>query len=125
VHVVTTRRRYTAKDGTERVYEAHLLRRSYREDGKVKTQTMGNLSALPPAAIEAVRAVLAGEALVSAGASPGQAVECVRSRAHGHLAAAAGDGRHAGFSRGLAGLLGPVGFQKSARGAELRIHATR
>ena len=27
MHVVTTRRHYTAKDGTERVYEAQLLRR--------------------------------------------------------------------------------------------------
>jgi hypothetical protein len=104
VHVVTTRRRYTTKDGTERVYEAHLLRRSYREDGKVKTQTMGNLSALPSAAIEAVRAVLAGEALVSAGASLGHAVECVRSRAHGHLAAAA----VMADTLGLAPLLGPA-----------------
>jgi len=31
MHVVTTRRQYKDK-----VYETHLLRRSYREDGKVK-----------------------------------------------------------------------------------------
>jgi hypothetical protein len=83
MHVVTTRRHYTAKDGTERVYEAHLLRRSYRQAGKVKTQTLGNLSPLPAAAIEAVRAVLRGEALTPLGSSPERAVECVRS----HVAA--------------------------------------
>ena len=43
IHVVTTRRQYK-----ERVYETHLLRRSYREDGKVKNETLGNISHLPP-----------------------------------------------------------------------------
>jgi len=43
VHVVTTRRHY--KDKT---YTAHLLRRSYREHDKVKNETVGNLSHLPP-----------------------------------------------------------------------------
>ena len=42
VHVATTRRHYK---GT--MYESHLLRRSYREDGKVKNETVGNLSHLP------------------------------------------------------------------------------
>jgi hypothetical protein len=56
MHVVTTRRHYRAKDGTERVSEAHLLRRSYRQAGKVKTRTLANLSPLPAVAIEAVRA---------------------------------------------------------------------
>ena len=35
VHVVTTRRRYKGK-----VYETHLLRRTYREGGKVKNETV-------------------------------------------------------------------------------------
>ena len=78
---------------------------SYREDGQVKTQTVGNISALPDAAIEAVRAVLRGEALVSAGA-PGQAVQRVRSRARRHLAAAA---VMAGKLDMTAGGLGPGG----------------
>ena len=43
VHVVTTRRHYKDK-----VYETVLLRRSYREGGKVKTETLANLSHLPP-----------------------------------------------------------------------------
>ena len=61
VHVVTTRRHYKDK-----VYETVLLRRSYREGGKVKTETLANLSHLPPEAIEAVRASLAGKVLVPA-----------------------------------------------------------
>ena len=41
-HVVTTTRTYKDK-----VYRTHLLRRSYREDGKVKNETLGNLCVLP------------------------------------------------------------------------------
>ena len=78
VHVATTRRKYKG-----RVYESHLLRRSYREDGKVKHETLGNLSHLPPNAIEAVRRSLRGEELVSVD----DAFECVRSLPHGHVAA--------------------------------------
>ena len=76
--MATTRRHYTDKSGTTKVYEAHLLRRSYRQDGKVKTQTVGNLSALPAEAIEAVRSVLKGEVLTAVGA-PSAAVEVSRS----------------------------------------------
>ena len=78
VHVATTRRKYKG-----RVYETHLLRRSFREDGKVKHETLGNLSHLPPAAIDAVRRALRGEELVSID----DAFECVRSLPHGHVAA--------------------------------------
>ena len=34
MHIVTTRRQYKDKE-----YVAHLLRRSFREDGKVKNET--------------------------------------------------------------------------------------
>jgi transposase len=78
VHVATTRRKYKG-----RVYESHLLRRSYREDGKVKHETLGNLSHLPPNAIDAVRRALRGEELVSVD----DAFECVRSLPHGHVSA--------------------------------------
>jgi len=72
------------KDGTEVVYERHLLRRSYRDgEGKPRKQTLTNLSALPAEAIAAIRAVLAGKALVEAG----QAVTVIRSLPHGHVAA--------------------------------------
>jgi len=42
VHVATTRREYKGK-----TYTSHLLRRTFREDGKVKHETLGNLSHLP------------------------------------------------------------------------------
>ncbi|MGQ9592440.1 MAG: hypothetical protein ACUVYA_19340, partial [Planctomycetota bacterium] len=41
-HVVTTKRVYKG-----RVYETHLLRRTYRQGGKVKNLTLANLSHLP------------------------------------------------------------------------------
>lgn len=69
-----------------RVYTSHLLRRSYREGGKVRHENLGNLSHLPEAAIDAVRRVLAGETLVAATDRFG--VE--RSLPHGHVAAVLG-----------------------------------
>jgi hypothetical protein len=79
MHVVTTRRRVG-----DREYTNTLLRRSYREDGKVKKETLANLSRLPPEAIDAVRAALRGEVLVAAGA----AFEIERSLPAGHVNAA-------------------------------------
>jgi len=79
-HVVTTRRVYKGK-----VYCTHLLRRSYREDGKVKNETLGNLSHLPDALIDIIRRSLQGETFVCAS----QALEIVRSRPHGHVQAVA------------------------------------
>src|SRR6266567_1075528 len=60
VHVATTRRHYKGK-----VYETHLLRRSYREGGKVKNETLGNLSHLPAELIDLLRRALAGERFIS------------------------------------------------------------
>jgi transposase len=77
-HVVTTRRVYKDK-----VYCTHLLRRSYREDGKVKNETLGNLSHLPDALIDIIRRSLQGESFVPASS----AFEVLRSRAHGHVQA--------------------------------------
>lgn len=77
-HVVTTSRTYK---GT--TYRTHLLRRSYREDGKVKNETLGNLSHLPEPLIEIVRRSLQGETFVPLG----QAFEVVASRPHGHVQA--------------------------------------
>jgi hypothetical protein len=44
---------------------AVLLRESYREGGKVKNRTLANLSKWPPAKVEALRAVLADEAVAA------------------------------------------------------------
>ena len=101
VHVTTQRRHYVGKDGVPRVYETNLLRRSYRRDGKVRNETVANLSALPPEAIDAVRACLAGKALVPAGTG----FTITRSLPHGHLAAVWAVAQQLG----LPALLGPVG----------------
>ena len=77
-HVVTTTRTYKGK-----VYRTHLLRRSYREDGKVKNETLGNLSHLPEPLIEIIRRSLQGETFVPLG----QAFEVTGSLAHGHVLA--------------------------------------
>ena len=82
------RRRYK-----NRVYETHLLRRTYREHGQVKHETLGNLSHLPPAALDAVRRVLKGEALVATQ----DRFECVRSLPHGHVVAVLGTLRRLGL----------------------------
>jgi hypothetical protein len=65
---------------------AVLLRESYREGGKVKKRTLANLSALPPEAIEAVKATLQGETLVPVE----RAFEIVEARPHGAVAAVVG-----------------------------------
>ena len=99
MHVTTQRRHYTGKDGRERVYETHLLRRSWREDGKVRNETVANLSRLPAQTIELIRASLAGERFVPAGAQ----ARVARSLPHGHGAAVHAMARRLGFPA----LLGP------------------
>jgi hypothetical protein len=79
MHVSTTTRR-----SGDREYTATLLRRSYRQDGKVKKETLANLSHLPPDAIDAIRRVLAGERLMSLD----DAFEIERSLPAGHVNAA-------------------------------------
>src|SRR5680860_15633 len=99
VHVATTRRHY--KDKT---YETHLLRRSYREDGKVKSETVGNLSHLPAEVIEIIRRALKGETFVAASG----AFEIERSLPHGHVAAVAAMAAKLGLPK----LLGPAGRKR-------------
>src|ERR1700730_15482922 len=99
VHVSTTRRHYKDK-----VYETTLLRRSYREGGKVKTETLANLSHLPPETIALIRESLAGKTHVEAGAD----WEIERSLPHGHVAAVAAMADRLG----LAELLGPSGAER-------------
>lgn len=85
VRIVTKRR------GHE--YVSHLLRHSYREDGKVKNRTLANLSALPDAVIDLVRRGLAGEVLIPAA----EALTIERSWPHGHVAATLGTARKLGL----------------------------
>jgi Transposase DDE domain len=100
MHVATTRRHYVGKDGDERTYETHLLRRSVREGTKVRNETLANLSHLPADIIEAIRAGLAGETLVVAGSG----FELARALPHGHLAAVS----VMASTLGLRDLLGPA-----------------
>src|ERR671925_2360184 len=79
MHVVTN----TIRRG-ERVYTAYLLRRSYREGGKVKKQTLANLSHLPEEVIELIRGALRGQRYVAAG----EALRVERSLPAGHVEAA-------------------------------------
>src|SRR6266700_68183 len=65
---------------------AILLRESYRQDGKVKTRTLANLTHWPPAQLEALRRVLRGDTLVA----PEDAFEIIRSLPHGHVVAVLG-----------------------------------
>lgn len=68
------------------VYTSHLLRRSYREGGKVRHENLGNLSHLPIEIIEAIRAMLAGRQLIDLD----EDFEIERSLPHGHVAAVLG-----------------------------------
>ena len=88
-HVVTTTRKYK-----DRVYRTHLLRRSYREGGAVKNETLGNLSHLPDALVEIIRRSLRGETFVPLA----QTFEISASRAHGHVQAVAAAMRRLGFA---------------------------
>ena len=81
VHVATIKTRYK-----DREYTSQILRRSYREGGKVKHENLGNVSHLPAATLEVLRRSLAGETLVGAT----DAFEIVRSLPHGHVAAVLG-----------------------------------
>ena len=77
---------------------AYLLREGYREDGKVKSRTLANLSHWPLAKIERLRRVLRDEVL--SGAAEG--LTMLRSLPHGHVAAVLGIARKIGLDRLLA-----------------------
>lgn len=91
MHVVTNRRR--GASGKE--YVTHLLRRTYREGGKVKNETVGNLSHLPEELVELVRRWLAGERFLVGV----DAFEVERSLPHGHVAAVLGLARQLELAR--------------------------
>jgi len=69
-----------------KTYVSHLLRHSYREDGKVKHLTLGNLSDLPEDLIALMRKRLAGDPLPLMDDD----IQIVRSLPHGHVAAVLG-----------------------------------
>jgi hypothetical protein len=105
VHVVrVSKSGYVDKQGRRRDYSSAYLRRTYRDAGKVKNETVANLSALPGHVIDLIDAGLKGQVLVPAG----EAVTITRSVPHGQVAAVHAMARELG----LPGLLGPAGRQR-------------
>ena len=102
VHVVrVSKTGYVDKQGRRKDYSSAYLRRTYREAGTVKNETVANLSALPGHVIDWIDAGLKGQQLVPAAG----AVTITGSLPHGHAAAV-----HAMAARlGLPALLGPAG----------------
>src|SRR5579863_7481933 len=105
VHVVrVSKTGYVDKQGRRKDYSSAYLRRTYREAGTVKNETVANLSALPDHVIDWIDAGLKGQQLVPAAA----AVTITGSLPHGHAAAV-----HAMAAKlGLPALLGPAGRQR-------------
>jgi hypothetical protein len=102
--VARIRSSHVDKQGRRRDYESRYLRRTYRDGGKVRHETLANLSGLSEQAVDAIEAALKGTALVPAG----QAVTITSSVPHGHVAAV-----HAMAAKlGLPRLLGPAGPQR-------------
>jgi transposase len=66
-----------------RTYVSHLLRQSYRADGKVKHRTLANLSHLPEPVIDLIRRSLQGETFLGRD----NAVRTLASKPHGHVEA--------------------------------------
>jgi transposase len=64
-------------------YTSYYLRRSFRQDGKVKHETLGNLSDLPTHVIDLISRSLKGETFVPAD----EAFRVLRNRPHGHVEA--------------------------------------
>ena len=88
------------KQGRRRDYESAYLRRTFRAEGRVKNETVANLSALPRHVIDWIDAGLKGKQLIPAEAT----VSIERSLPHGHLAAVYAQAK----ALGLSGLLGPA-----------------
>ncbi|MDD4868550.1 MAG: IS1634 family transposase [Mycobacterium sp.] len=99
VHVAKVRNTHVTGSGEKRCYESVYLRRTFRQDGKVRNETVANLSGLPAETIAAIEATLKGQALVVAGSE----FETTRSLPHGDVAAVAAMARQLGMSA----LLGP------------------
>ncbi|MGH7084197.1 MAG: IS1634 family transposase, partial [Acetobacteraceae bacterium] len=89
---------YVACVPNRRSPPAYLLREGRREDGKVKTRTLANLSHWPFAKIERLRRVLRDEVLPDAK----DGLSMLRSLPHGHVAAVLGTARKLGLDRLLA-----------------------
>ena len=81
VHILTTKREYTDKSGTRKTYQAHLLRRTYREGGKVKAEVLSNLTGLGDPLVALLKRALRGEQIDVLGTQ----FEIEKSWHHGHV----------------------------------------
>ena len=77
---------------------AILLREAWREGRRIRRRTVANLSKMPPALVDAIRAALDGGVVFP---SLDAAVAIRRSRPHGHVAAVLGTLRSLGLVRVL------------------------
>ncbi len=77
---------------------AILLREAWREGKRIRRRTVANLSKMPPALVDAIRAALDGGVVFP---SLDAAVAIRRSRPHGHVAAVLGTLRSLGLVRVL------------------------
>ena len=104
MHVAKVSKKYVDQAGKERVYDSFLLRRSYRQDGKVKHATVANVSELSNEQLDVLRRTLRGERLVPASAGG----QVLRSLPHGDVAAVMVQAK----ALGLPALLGSAGRQR-------------
>jgi transposase len=95
VHVARIVRKYK-----DREYVSYLLRRSFRENGKICHETLGNISSLPETTIELIKGSLSGTSYLP----QGEAFATTRSLHHGDVAAVWG----LADKLGVKALLGPA-----------------
>ena len=88
VHVATKQRKCNGK-----LYQTHLLRRTFRVGHQVKHETLGNISHLPDSLIDIIRRSLAGETFLPVA----DAFEIQQSLPHGHVQAVLGTIRQLGL----------------------------
>jgi transposase len=93
VHVATTSRTYKGK-----LYQSHLLRRTFRVGSQVRHETLGNISPLRPDLIDLIRRSLGGEKFLPVS----QAFLVERNLPHGHVQAVLGSMYRVGLDTLLA-----------------------
>ena len=69
---------------------AHLVRESYRENGKIKKRTLANISFLSPEQLAGFRALLKGGTVSESQPSFQEAFDLLATTPHGHVAAVLG-----------------------------------
>ena len=85
----------TSRNYKDKLYQTHLLRRTFRVGRQVKHETLGNISHLPEALIDIIRRSLAGETFVPLA----ETFNIQRSLPHGHVQAVLGSLRQLGLEK--------------------------